>query len=166
MDASLITMLVPVSGVLALIYAFIRARWVSKQDAGTDEMKDIAASIAEGARAFLQREYRVLGIFVVAVAALLAFANAGNENSSWLVAVSFVIGALCSGTAGFIGMTVATKANVRTTNAARTGLGSALNVAFSGGLVMGLSVVGLGLLGLGVLFIIYSNMDCSCRFRQ
>lgn len=159
MDSSLITNLVPLSGVLALIYAFSRARWVGKQDAGTEEMKEIAASIAEGARAFLRTEYRVLGIFVVAVAALLAFANAGNENSSWLVAVSFVIGALCSGTAGFIGMFVATKANVRTTNAARTGLAEALNVAFSGGLVMGLSVVGLGLLGLGGLFLAYSQME-------
>ena len=159
MDSSLITNLVPVSGVLALIYAFIKARWVGNQDPGTETMKDIASSISEGARAFLRTEYRILGIFVVAVAALLAFANAGNEESSWLVAVSFVIGALCSGTAGFIGMNVATKANVRTTNAARTGLAQALNVAFSGGLVMGLSVVGLGLLGLGGLFIVYSQME-------
>ena len=159
MDSSLITNLVPVSGVLALIYAFTKARWVGKQDPGTETMKEIASSISEGARAFLRTEYRILGIFVVAVAALLAFANAGNEDSSWLVAVSFVIGALCSGTAGFIGMNVATKANVRTTNAARTGLAQALNVAFSGGLVMGLSVVGLGLLGLGGLFIVYSQMD-------
>ena len=159
MDASLITNLVPLSGILALVYAYSRARWVNKQDAGTDEMMEIASSIAEGARAFLRREYRVLSIFVVGVAALLAFANAGNENSSWLVAVSFVIGALCSGTAGFIGMTVATKANVRTTNAARKGLGPALSVAFSGGLVMGLCVVGLGLLGLGVLFLVYSTME-------
>ena len=161
MDTSLITNLVPVSGVLALVYAFVRAQWVGRQDAGTDEMKEIAASIAEGARAFLRREYRVLTIFVLLVAVMLAFANASNENSSWLVAVSFVIGALCSATAGFIGMTVATKANVRTTNAARTGLGPALSVAFSGGLVMGLCVVGLGLLGLGVLFLVYSSMDWS-----
>lgn len=161
MDVSLITTLVPASGLLALVYALVRARWVGKQDAGTDEMKEIATSIAEGARAFLRREYRVLGIFVLAVAALLAFANSGNEESSWLVAVSFIIGALCSGTAGFIGMTVATKANVRTTNAAREGLAPALNVAFSGGLVMGLSVVGLGLLGLGILFLVYSSMDWS-----
>jgi len=159
MDSSLITNLVPVSGVLALIYAFTKARWVGNQDPGTETMKEIASSISEGARAFLRTEYRILGIFVVAVAALLAFANAGNEDSSWLVAVSFVIGALCSGTAGFIGMNVATKANVRTTNAARTGLAQALNVAFSGGLVMGLSVVGLGLLGLGGLFIVYSQME-------
>src|SRR5690606_9694770 len=91
-------------------------------------------------------------------AVLLAFANANQETSSWLVAVSFITGALCSGLAGFIGMKVATKANVRTTNAARTGLGPALAVAFSGGLVMGLSVVGLGVLGLSVLFIIYSGI--------
>ncbi|MEM8488373.1 MAG: sodium-translocating pyrophosphatase [Bacteroidota bacterium] len=161
MDASLITNLVPIAGVLALVYAFLRAQWVGKQDAGTEEMKEIAASIAEGARAFLRREYRILGIFVIVVAILLALANNGNENSSWLVAVSFVIGAFCSATAGFIGMNVATKANVRTTNAARKGLGPALSVAFSGGLVMGLSVVGLGLLGLGVLFIVYSGMDWS-----
>ena len=153
--------LIPVAGLLALGYAFLRTRWISKQDVGTAEMAEIAASIAEGARAFLRREYRVLAIFVLAVAALLAFANAGQETSSWLVAVSFVTGALCSGLAGFIGMTVATKANVRTTNAARTGLGQALNVAFSGGLVMGLSVVGLGVLGLSVLFIIYSGLDWS-----
>ncbi len=161
MDASLITNLVPIAGVVALVYAFVRAQWVGKQDAGTEEMKEIAASIAEGARAFLRREYRILAIFVLLVAVLLAFANNGNENSSWLVAVSFVIGAFCSATAGFIGMNVATKANVRTTNAARKGLGPALSVAFSGGLVMGLSVVGLGLLGLGALFIVYSGMDWS-----
>ena len=161
MDTSLIKILIPVAGVLALLYAFSRARWVGKQDAGTSEMVEIANAIAEGARAFLRTEYRVLAVFVLAVASLLAFANAGNENSSWLVSVSFIIGAICSGTAGFIGMTVATKANVRTTNAARTGLAPALNVAFSGGLVMGLCVVGLGLLGLGGLFWIYSGMDWS-----
>ena len=159
MDSTLITYLVPVAGVLALAYALIKAQWVGKQDPGNETMVEIASDIAEGARAFLRREYRVLVIFVIAVAALLAFANAGRENSSWLIAVSFVIGALCSGLAGFIGMTVATKANVRTTNAARSGLAPALNVAFSGGLVMGLSVVGLGLLGLGGLFVIYSGMD-------
>ncbi len=158
MDSSLITNLVPVSGLVALLYAFSRARWVGRQEAGTDTMKEIAASIAEGASAFLRTEYRILAIFVLAVAGLLAFANAGNEESSWLVAISFVLGALCSGTAGFIGMYVATKANVRTTNAARSGLAQALNVAFSGGLVMGLSVVGLGILGLGTLFLIYSQV--------
>ena len=149
----------PVAGLIALFYAFLRARWIDRQDAGTDEMKEIAKAIAEGARAFLRREYRILGIFVLCVGALLIFANLGSRESSPLVALSFLTGALCSGLAGFIGMTVATKANVRTTHAARTGLGPALNVAFSGGLVMGLSVVGLGVLGLGCLFIGYSQLD-------
>ncbi len=148
---------VPVAGLIALFYAFLRARWVGRQDPGTDDMQEIAAAIADGARAFLRREYRILGIFVVCVAALLVFANWGSDTSSPLVALSFLVGALCSGLAGFIGMTVATKANVRTTNAAIKGLGPALNVAFSGGLVMGLSVVGLGVLGLGSLFLVYSQ---------
>ncbi len=158
MSMQLITYLVPAAGVLALLYAFTRTRWINKQEVGTDTMAEIASNIADGARAFLRREYRVLVIFVMAVAALLAFANMQQEGSSWIIAVSFITGALCSGLAGFIGMNVATKANVRTTNAARTGLAPALNVAFSGGLVMGLSVVGLGLIGLGVLFLIYSNI--------
>ena len=166
MDTTLITLLVPVAGLLALGYAFLRTQWVSKQDAGTETMIEIAGNIADGARAFLRREYRVLGIFVLSVAVLLAIANAGTRVdaesgeiiNSPLIAVSFIVGALCSATAGFIGMTVATKANVRTTNAARTGLAPALNVAFSGGLVMGLSVVGLGVLGLGGLFLAYDNL--------
>ncbi|GAB5521406.1 MAG: sodium-translocating pyrophosphatase [Rhodothermales bacterium] len=155
---SLIVYLVPIAGVLALGYAFLRTQWVNKQEVGTAEMAEIAGNIAEGARAFLRREYRVLSIFVLAVAVLLAFANAGQVNSSWIIALSFLVGALCSGLAGFIGMNVATKANVRTTNAAQTSLGAALNVAFSGGLVMGLSVVGLGVLGLSSLFIVYSGL--------
>ncbi len=159
MDYTTITYLVPVAGVLALLYAFMRTRWVTKQDVGTPEMADLAKSIAEGARAFLRQEYRVLVVFVVVVAALLAFANMNQEGSSWMIALSFIVGAFCSALAGFIGMNVATKANVRTTQAARTGLAPALNVAFSGGLVMGLSVVGLGLLGLGGLFVIYSGLD-------
>ena len=166
MDTTLITLLVPVAGLLALAYAFLRTRWVSKQDAGTETMIEIAENIAEGARAFLRREYRVLAVFVLSVAVLLGIANAsgrvdvesGEIINSPLIAVSFIVGALCSASAGFIGMTVATKANVRTTNAARTGLAPALNVAFSGGLVMGLSVVGLGVLGLGVLFLAYDNL--------
>ncbi len=148
----------PVAGLLALAYAFIRAGWVGKQDDGTPEMQEIAANIAEGARAFLAREYRVLAVFVIAVAVLLGVVNGIQENASWLIVVPFVVGAICSALAGFIGMTVATKANVRTTSAARTSLGAALNVAFSGGLVMGLSVVGLGVLGLGTLFIVFLNM--------
>ena len=158
MDTQLIIYLIPVAGLLALGYAFLRARWVGQQDAGNERMAEIAAAISEGARAFLNREYRVLAMFVVAVAALLVAVNMSNSQSSPLVAASFVTGALCSALAGFIGMTVATKANVRTTQAARTGLASALGVAFSGGLVMGLSVVGLGVLGLGVLFVVYSNL--------
>jgi len=157
MDITTLTYLVPVTGVIALLYAFTRAQWINKQDVGTDVMAELATAIAEGARAFLRQEYRVLIVFVVVVAALLAFANAGQESSSWMIAVSFIVGAFCSALAGFVGMTVATKANVRTTNAARTGLGEALNVAFSGGLVMGLSVVGLGVIGLGGLFIAYDS---------
>ena len=156
--SSLLTYLVPASGVLALLYAFNRSRWVGKQDTGTDRMVDLAGSIAEGARAFLNRQYRILSIFVVVVAGLLIVANMGQANSSWWIGVSFIIGAFCSGLAGFIGMTVATKANVRTTQAARSSLGPAMNVAFSGGLVMGLSVVGLGLLGLGLLFLLYDSV--------
>src|SRR5690606_37170948 len=154
---TLLLVLAPLAGLLALGYAFLRTRWIGRQPAGTDEMVEIAHAIDEGARAFRRREYRVLVVFVVAVAALLACANLadGDTETSGLVAVSFVVGALCSGLAGFIGMNVATKANVRTTNAARQSLGAALNVAFSGGLVMGLSVVGLGVLGLGALFIVY-----------
>ena len=158
MDESLLALLVPLSGVLALGYAFIRSQWVNKQPVGTDRMAEIAKDIQDGAAAFLRREYRVLAVFVVVVAALLLLANLTRADSSPLIAVSFVVGALCSGLAGFFGMRVATKANVRTTNAARTSLGDALNVAFSGGLVMGLSVVGLGLLGLGGLFVIYTGV--------
>lgn len=157
----IIVYLTPVVGVLALGYAFMRAQWINRQDPGTPEMVEIARNIAVGAQAFLRREYRVLAVFVVVVAVLLAVANATNPNSSWIIAISFIVGALCSGLAGFFGMTVATKANVRTTNAARTGLASALNVAFSGGLVMGLSVVGLGVLGLSVLFIAYGGVGIT-----
>jgi len=151
--------LVPLSGLIALGYAFSRARWVSKQEVGTELMAEIALAISDGAKAFLRREYRILVIFVAVVAVLLAFANYTQPESSWMIALSFITGAFCSGLAGFIGMTVATKANVRTTQAARTGLAPALNVAFSGGLVMGLAVVGLGVLGLSLLFIIFSGIE-------
>lgn len=153
-----ITYAIPVFGVLALLYTFWRSSWVSKQEVGTDRMATIAKNIADGAMAFLKAEYRVLAIFVVVVAALLAWSGSQSEDSSWLVAVSFILGAICSALAGFIGMRIATKANVRTTNAARNSLGKALEVAFAGGSVMGLGVVGLGVLGLGTLFLIYSNM--------
>ena len=145
------------SGVLAMLFAFWKTRWISKQDQGTEKMEQIGANIAEGAMSFLKAEYRVLTIFVIIVAVILGFANKGNTSSSALVSLSFITGALTSGLAGFLGMRVATKANNRTTHAARTGLAPALNVAFTGGSVMGLSVVGLGVLGLGILFIFYQS---------
>ena len=148
--------IIPLFGLLALLYTFWKSSWVAKQDAGTDKMIKISKHIAEGAMAFLKAEYRVLSIFVICVAILLAF-SADSQESSPFVAVSFLTGAICSALAGFIGMRVATKANVRTTNAARTSLGKALEIAFAGGSVMGLGVVGLGVLGLGTLFLIYSS---------
>ncbi len=147
----------PFFGVLGLLYVVWKSAWVAKQDAGTDKMKQIASHIAEGAMAFLKAEYKVLAIFVVCVAALLAF-TANSETSSPLVGVSFILGAFSSALAGYIGMRVATKANVRTTNAARTSLGKALEVAFTGGSVMGMGVVGIGVLGLSTLFIIYATI--------
>ncbi len=146
------------AGVLALIYAAWKTNWINKQDQGTERMVLIGKSIAEGAMAFLKAEYRILGIFVVVVALLLGIANAGRTDSSALISLSFIVGAFASGLAGFLGMRVATKANNRTTQAARSSLAAALNVAFTGGSVMGLSVVGLGLIGLGSLFIIYQNI--------
>ncbi len=148
---------IPLFGVLALLYAFWKSSWVGKQEVGTDRMAVIAKNIADGAMAFLKAEYKVLSIFVIAVAILMAISG-NTEGSSPLVALSFVLGAICSALAGFIGMRVATKANVRTTNAARTGLGKALEVAFGGGAVMGMGVVGLGVLGLGSLFVFYSSL--------
>ena len=149
---------IPVCGVLALIFAALRGGWIGKQDMGTDEMKTIAGHIRDGAMAFLKREYTALGLFVVVVAAALAFFNSGKSDSSVLIGVSVLVGALCSGAAGFFGMRVATAANVRTAAAARTSLNDALQVAFSGGAVMGFCVVGLGVLGLSVLFIVYSGI--------
>ncbi|MFY0697325.1 sodium-translocating pyrophosphatase [Balneola sp. EhC07] len=145
------------AGVIALLFTALKSSWVSKQEVGTDRMARIAESIAKGAMAFLKAEYKVLSGFVLVVALILAF-SANPETSSWMVAISFVVGAICSGLAGFIGMKVATKANVRTTNAARTSLGKGLEVAFAGGSVMGLGVVGLGVLGLSVLFFVFSQM--------
>ena len=143
-------------GILGLIYVFIKNAWVTKQEVGNEKMARIAKNIADGAMSFLKAEYKILSIFVVAVAILLFFKGQYEAGSNGLVAVSFIVGAVCSALAGFIGMRVATKANVRTTNAARTSLPKALEVAFAGGSVMGLGVVGLGVLGLGSLFAIYS----------
>ena len=147
----------PFFGVLGLLYVVWKSAWVANQDAGTDKMKKIAGHIAEGAMAFLKAEYKVLVIFVACVAVLLAV-TANDTTSSWLVGVSFALGAFSSALAGFIGMRVATKANVRTTNAARKSLGKALEIAFVGGSVMGMGVVGIGVLGLSILLIVYGNM--------
>jgi len=144
-------------GVLGLIFVFVKNAWVSKQEEGDPKMARIAKNIADGAMSFLKAEYRILAIFVAAVAVLLYFKGENEAGSNGMVAVSFVVGAICSALAGFIGMKVATKANVRTTQAARTSLGKALEVAFAGGSVMGMGVVGLGVLGLSGLFAIYSN---------
>ena len=145
------------TAVLALVFAAIQRSWVAKQDVGTERMSTIAGHIAEGAMAFLTREYRVLAVFVVAVGALLGWSNASMEDSNALIALSFLVGAICSGAAGFVGMRVATMANVRTTASARESLNSALKVAFAGGSVMGLSVVGLGLLGIGGLYLLFTD---------
>jgi K(+)-stimulated pyrophosphate-energized sodium pump len=150
--------LIPAAGVLALLFALWKSSWIGKQDAGTDLMQEIAGHIHEGAMAFLSREYRVLAIFVLIVGLLLAIGNAAQETSHWLIGVSFVCGAVCSGLAGFFGMKVATKANVRTTSKARVGLNGALAIAFSGGAVMGMSVVGLAVVGLSVLLIVYEAL--------
>ena len=154
----LIVNFLPAFGVLALLFVFVKSAWVGKQDQGDDKMKNIAKNIADGAMSFLKAEYKILSIFVAAVAILLYFKGNAEEGSNGVVAISFIVGAICSALAGFIGMKVATKANVRTTHAARTSLGKALEVAFAGGAVMGLGVVGLGVLGLSGLFMIYSEM--------
>ncbi|MBA3829532.1 MAG: sodium-translocating pyrophosphatase [Taibaiella sp.] len=146
--------LVPAFGVVALIYTFIKGSWVSKQDPGTDRMQEIARYISEGAMAFLKAEYKILTYFVIIAGLLLAFMGYSNPKSSWMIAIAFIIGAFFSALAGFIGMRIATKANVRTANAARTSLSKALAVSFGGGSVMGLGVAGLAVLGLGGLFII------------
>ena len=151
--------LVPAAGILALIYAFIKTQWINKQDPGDAKMQEIGLAIREGAMAFLATEYKVLAIFVAVVAVLLGVVNFIQIGpAASFVSLSFVVGAGCSGLAGFIGMRVATAANVRTTAAARTSLPEALQVAFSGGAVMGMSVVGLALLGLGGLYLLYTAM--------
>ena len=146
--------LVPCFGVLALLYTMFKSSWVSKQDAGTDRMKEIAKYISEGAMAFLKAEYKILAYYVVIAAILLGYMGYSNPNSSWMIAVAFIIGACFSVLAGYIGMRIATKANVRTAHAARTSLSKALAVSFGGGSVMGLGVAGLAVLGLGGVFII------------
>src|SRR6056297_2451571 len=146
----------PIAGVIALLFALYMASKVKKASMGTDKMKELSKSINEGAMAFLGREYRILVFFVLIVAVIIFF----TSSLGWQTAVSFVLGAIFSALAGYIGMQIATKANARTTNAARSSLNEALQVAFSGGAVMGMSVVGLGTLGLGILYIFFTkNID-------
>ncbi len=156
--------LAPVLGILGLVVMAIKSAWVSKQDAGDKNMQELAGYIADGAMAFLKAEWKVLSIFVVFAAGLLAYSgtvhavNGREIHSSWIICIAFIIGAVFSATAGYIGMKVATKANVRTTQAARTSLKQALKVSFTGGTVMGLGVAGLAVLGLGGLFIVFLNV--------
>jgi K(+)-stimulated pyrophosphate-energized sodium pump len=156
--------LVPALGILGLVVMAIKSAWVTKQDAGDAKMQELAGYIADGAMAFLKAEWKVLSIFVVFAAALLAYSgtihqvNGKEIHSSWIICIAFIIGAVFSATAGYIGMKVATKANVRTTQAARTSLKQALKVSFTGGTVMGLGVAGLAVLGLGGLFIAFLSI--------
>ena len=160
----LVIYMIPLLGILGLVVMAIKSAWVSKQDAGDKNMQELAGYIADGAMAFLKAEWKVLSIFVVFAAALLAYSGTIHEvngkeiHSSWVIAIAFIIGAVFSATAGYIGMKVATKANVRTTQAARTSLKQALKVSFTGGTVMGLGVAGLAILGLGGLFIAFLGM--------
>ena len=152
--------LAPALAVVALLFAFYKIAFVSKQDAGTERMKEIAAAINDGAKAFLFAEYKILAIFVVVL-----FVAIGLGLGSWITALCFLFGALFSILAGYIGMNVATKANVRTANAARTsGMNKALSIAFSGGSVMGMCVVGLGLLGASALFLIFEDTNVLFGF--
>jgi len=157
MNIENLVLIIPAFGIFALLFTWWKTKHINAQPEGSKKMSKIAASIQEGAMAFLKAEYKILAIFVIAVAALLYWSGSKNPESHGFVAISFIVGAFCSALAGFLGMVVATKANVRTTNAARESLGKALEVAFAGGSVMGLGVVGLGILGLGGLFAYFSQ---------
>ena len=154
----IIIKILPVFGILGLLFVFVKNNWVSKQEVGNEKMATIAKNISSGAMSFLKAEYKILSIFVICLAILLYVKGENEEGSHGMVALSFIVGAICSALAGFVGMRVATKANVRTTNAARKSLGKALEVAFAGGSVMGLGVVGLGVLGLSGLFAFYQQI--------
>jgi K(+)-stimulated pyrophosphate-energized sodium pump len=149
---------VPALGIFALIYTWLRSGWVARQDAGNERMQTIAGYIADGAIAFLKAEYKVLALFGLIAGAFLFYLGSTSPNSSPVIVIAFLIGAVFSALAGFIGMKIATKANVRTAQAARTSLSAALNVSFSGGSVMGMGVAGLAVLGLGSLFIIFYQL--------
>ena len=155
---STILYLIPVLGILGLAIMFVQSAWVTKQPTGDDNMVELAGYIAEGAMAFLKAEWKVLAIFAAFAAVVLAWSGTLVETSSPVIALSFILGAILSATAGYIGMNIATKANVRTTEAARTSLKAALKVAFTGGTVMGLGVTGLAVIGLGSLFILFYNI--------
>ena len=169
---SYVIYLAPAFGIIGLLVMAFKSAWVSKQDAGEKNMQELAGHIADGAMAFLKAEWKVLSIFVLITAALLAYSGTVHEvngrqiHSSWVICIAFVIGAVFSATAGFIGMKVATKANVRTTQAARTSLKQALNVSFSGGTVMGLGVASLAVLGLGGLFIAFLSLFAGLGENQ
>ena len=156
--------LIPLLGVVGLIVMAIKSAWVSKQDAGDDNMQRLAGFIARGAMAFLKAEWKILSYFVIIAAILLAWSGTFKGSaehpihSSPIIAISFIIGAVLSAFAGYIGMNIATKANVRTTQAARTSLSQALKVSFNGGTVMGLGVAGLAVVGLGSLFIVFLQL--------
>ncbi|MBC74407.1 MAG: sodium-translocating pyrophosphatase [Halobacteriovoraceae bacterium] len=155
---SYVIYLIPALGLFGLIVMAMKSAWVNKQEAGDDNMVELAQHIAEGAMAFLKAEWKVLGYFSVITALLLGWSGTLVETSDWVIAISFLIGAVFSATAGYFGMKIATKANVRTTQAARTSLTHALKVSFTGGTVMGLGVAGLAVLGMGALFIVFYNM--------
>src|SRR6195952_3332690 len=147
--------LIPVFGLIGILVMAIKSAWVTKQDAGDGDMAELAGYIADGAMAFLRAEWKILSYFVVIAAILLAYSGTTVATSSPVIAISFICGAFLSAFAGFIGMRIATKANVRTTQAARTSLAKALDVSFTGGTVMGLGVAGLAIIGLGSLFIVF-----------
>lgn len=150
--------IIPLLGIVGILVMITKSAWVARQDPGDDKMQDLAVHIAEGAMAFLRAEWKVLGYFAIIVGLLLAYSGTTVDNSSPVIAISFLIGAFLSATAGYIGMRVATKANVRTTQAARTSLSKALKVSFTGGTVMGLGVAGLAVLGIGSLFILFYHI--------
>ncbi len=158
MSLSTILLTVPAMALIGLLYTLIKFNWVARQEPGNDKMKEISKYIAEGAMAFLKAEWKILAYFVIIVACLLGYMASKNPSSHWAIAISFVIGGVCSAIAGYIGMRIATKANTRTAHAARTSLSKALSVSFTGGSVMGLGVAGLAVLGLGGLFIILKEI--------
>ena len=153
----MIIYLVPLCGIIGLLYTAWRFKWVTDQPAGDANMQKLSGYIADGAIAFLKAEWKILAYFAIPTAILLAWLGSSTDKSSWIIAIAFLIGALFSAFAGYVGMKIATKANVRTAQAARTSLAQALKVSFTGGSVMGMGVAGLAVLGLSLLFIIFYN---------